>query len=122
MPVNKPITDSEYELMKILWANEKPISTAQIMSQLTSKDWKTTTVATLLTRLCQKGAAAFESRERTHYYYPVLKESDYKISITKSLVSRIFGGSVKNLVAALYDNQEMSEEEVQELKEMFRLD
>lgn len=122
MPANKSITDSEFELMKILWESDRPLTAAEIMERLESKDWKITTVSTLLTRLCEKGAADFEKKGRTHYYYPLLKENEYKVSATKSLIRRVFGGSVKNLVAALYDNEEMSEEEVKELKEMFRLD
>ncbi|MCC8160601.1 MAG: BlaI/MecI/CopY family transcriptional regulator [Oscillospiraceae bacterium] len=122
MPANKSVTDSEFELMKILWESDKPLTAQEIMERLESKEWKITTVSTLLTRLCEKGAADFEKRGRSHYYYPVFKETDYKISATKSLVSRVFGGSVKNLVAALYDNKEMSDEDVKEIKEMFGLD
>ncbi len=116
------VTDSEYKLMQILWGSDEPLTAAEILERLKDKDWKLTTVATLLTRLCDKGAAGYEKRGRSHYYYPVLEEKEYKISSAKSLLSKIFGGSVKNLVAALYDNSEISEEEINELKEMFRLD
>ncbi|MCI8403581.1 MAG: BlaI/MecI/CopY family transcriptional regulator [Clostridia bacterium] len=36
-----------------------------------------------------------------------MQENDYKVSTAKSLLNRVFSGSVKNLVAALYDNKEM---------------
>lgn len=123
MPANKKaVTDSEYELMKILWESDEPITSAGVLERLGSRDWKITTVATLLTRLCDKGAVSFEKRGRNHYYSPELKESEYKVSAAKSLISRIYNGSVKNLVAALYESDEISEEDIDELKNMFKLD
>lgn len=122
MPMDKKtVTDSEYEIMLILWNSSEPLTSAEVLERLTDKKWKITTVATLLTRLADKGAVAFEKRGRNHYYSPIIKEAEYKISAAKSLLSRIYNGSVKNLVAAFYDNKELSDEEIAELKEMFKL-
>lgn len=122
MPANKKaITDAEYELMKILWASEEPLTSAGVLERLGSRDWKLTTVATLLTRLSGKGVVTFEKRGRNHYYSPCMQETEYKVSAAKSLISRVYNGSVKNLVAALYENKEISQEEIDELKDMFGL-
>lgn len=117
----KSITDSEYELMQVMWNSGVPLTSAEILNNIKGKNWKITTVSTLLMRLVDKGAASFEKRGRNHYYSPVLKESDYKLSATKSLLSRIYNGSVKNLVAALYENEEITDNEIDELKKMFDL-
>lgn len=122
MPANKSITDSEYELMKILWESENPLTAQEIMERIEGREWKITTISTLLTRLCEKGAAAFSKKGRSHYYYPVLKEDDYKLTAGTSLLSRVFGGSVKNFVAALYDGGKLSDKDIEEIKEMFGLD
>ncbi len=121
MPAKKKITESEYEILKVLWNADGPMNTQSITESLSGTAWQRTTIATLLTRLCEKGGAAFESRGRTHYYYPLISEDEYKLNATKSLIGRVFGGSVKNLVAALYDNNEMTDEEIKEIKEMFEL-
>lgn len=122
MPANKAVTESELELMKILWESDEPLTVNEIMKRLSGKAWKITTVSTLLTRLCEKGAASFEKNGRAHSYYPVLKENDYKVNAAKSLLDHVFSGSVKNLVAALYDNEKLSDNDIEELKNMFRLD
>lgn len=123
MPANKKkITDSEYDIMKILWESGKPLTSAGVLERLDNKAWKITTVATLLTRLCDKGAVTFEKQGRNHYYKPLIRETDYKVSAAKSLISKVYNGSVKNLVAALYENQEISQEDIDELKDMFNLD
>lgn len=118
----KSITDSEYELMKILWESEQPLTSQEIMHRVSDREWKITTVSTLLTRLCEKGAAAYEKKGRSHYYYPVLSEKGYKLSASSSLLSRVFGGSVKNLVASLYDGGKLKEKDIEEIKEMFGLE
>lgn len=123
MPANKKkITDSEYEIMKILWESDMALTSAGVLERLDNKTWKITTVATLLTRLCDKGAVTFEKRGRNHYYKPLIRENDYKINAAKSFISKVYNGSFKNLVAALYENQEISQKDIDELKDMFNLD
>ena len=52
----KRLPDSEFEVMKVIWSNEPPITTLQIMEKLDSgKDWKPQTVLTMLVRLIEKG-------------------------------------------------------------------
>lgn len=122
MPANTAVTESELELMKILWDSNEPLTVSDIMKRLSDKNWKTTTVSTLLTRLCEKGAASFEKNGRSHLYYPVLKKDNYQLIAAKSLLDSVFSGSIKNLVASLYDNDELSGKDIEELKNMFRLD
>ena len=56
---------------------------------------------------------------KTNCYYPIMKRSEYSINETKSFLSKLYGGSVKRMVASLYENEEISEDEVDELKKMF---
>ena len=62
MPAKKRITESEYEILKVMWDAGEPMSAPQITEKLKEKGWQRTTVATLLTRLCEKDGAAFETR------------------------------------------------------------
>lgn len=48
-----------------------------------------------------------------------LLKKDYSIDEAKSFISKIFGGSVKNMVASLYENDELSKKDIEELKELF---
>lgn len=58
----------------------------------------------------------------TNLYFPVLKQKEYDMSETESFLSKIYKGSVKNLVAALYENKKLSKEDMSELKSMFDLE
>lgn len=54
------ITETEYEVMKILWSSSKPLTVGELYKMLPENKWSKTTVATLLVRLCDKGAAAYK--------------------------------------------------------------
>lgn len=116
------VTESEYELMKILWRAEQPMTIGDILKQLPEKKWTRNTVASLLVRLAEKNVVAYDKKGKKHLYYPVLKMQEYNISETKSFLSKMFGGSVGNLVASLYESQELSQKDIDELKKLFDLE
>ena len=96
--------------------------TAQDISEREEmKKWKYSTIATLLKRMYEKGAVTYEKRGRYFYYSPLIDEREYKTEQTKSLVSRLYNGSVKNLVAALFENKQLSDDDVKDIKDMFDL-
>ena len=49
------ISDSEMEIMNILWKNERGMSGKEIMESIPEKQWKITTVLRLISRLADKG-------------------------------------------------------------------
>ncbi len=116
MPKNN-ITESEYEIMKVLWKNERALSLGEIMGALGDK-WARNTVGTLLVRLGEKGAVRAEKCGKSNLYYAIMKEKDYSMSETKSFLSKLYEGSIGNLVACLYENKELSNEEIESLKKI----
>lgn len=111
------ITGSEYEIMKVLWKADKALSLGEILSELDVK-WTRNTVGTLLVRLAEKGAVSYEKHGKSNLYYAVLKEKEYSISETKSFLSKLYEGSIGNLVASLYESRELSEKEIEELRKI----
>ena len=49
-------------------------------------------------------------------------QSEYDLNETENFLSKIYKGSVKNLVAALYENKKLSNEDMSDLKKMFELE
>ncbi len=115
------ITDSEYEIMKLLWRSNSKMTVAEVVNGL-GNDWSASTVSTFLQRLLKKGIVSCDKKGKTNLYYPLLRQSDYDMSETQSFLSKLYNGSVKNLVAALYENKKLSKEDMSELKKMFELE
>ncbi len=120
--VKQIITDSEYAIMRILWKAEKQMTVADVVRELDGNDWTASTVSTFLQRLLKKEVIACDKKGKTNLYYPLLKQSEYDLSETENFLSKIYKGSVKNLVAALYENKKLSNEDMSELKKMFELE
>ena len=118
---DKGISDAEYEIISVLWSADEPMTAQDISEKEEMKKWKYSTIATLLKRMYEKGAVTYEKRGRYFYYSPLIDEQEYKTEQTKSLVSRLYNGSVKNLVAALFENKQLSGDDVKDIKDMFDL-
>lgn len=116
------ITDSEYAIMKILWKSIVPMTVADVVRELDGNDWTASTVSTFLQRLLKKEVIACDKKGKTNLYYPLLKQREYDLNETENFLSKIYKGSVKNLVAALYENKKLSAEDMSDLKKMFELE
>lgn len=115
------ITDSEVEVMRVLWEAEGPLPIGDIRKRLekTSK-WESSTIKTLLRRLCEKGVVRSEKR-KVFFYSPVVSEKEYNDYNTKALIDRIYSGSAKNLVASLIGNNKLGHDDIEELRNMFKV-
>ncbi len=120
--IKHTITDAEYEIMCILWRSKEKLTVADIINELNNNDWTASTVATFMARLLKKGVISCDKKGKINYYFPVLKQSEYAIDETENLLSKIYKGSVKNLVATLYENKKLSNEDMSDLKKMFELE
>ena len=116
------ITDSELEVMKLLWCAEDALPVTAIREQLQeSKGWEPATIKTLISRLVSKGAVHQEKRN-VYYYSPAITEKEYSTWATKDLVTRIFNGKASDLIASLVDSNGLSQEDLDELREMFKVE
>ena len=122
MSTKHNITDSEYSIMKILWDSQEKMTVADVVSRLSANEWTPSTVSTFLQRLLKRGAVYCDKRGKTNLYYPAIEKEEYTLCETESFLSKMYKGSVKNLVAALYENKKLSREDIDDLKKMFELE
>lgn len=116
------ITGSEYEIMKILWENGGKMTVAQVTAKLSDNDWTASTVSTFLQRLLKKGVVLCEKKGKTNLYFPGISQDKYDFEETENFIAKIYKGSAKSLVAALFENKKLSKDDVSELKKMFELE
>ena len=113
------ISDSELEVMRVLWDARTALPVGEIRRALKERrGWEATTVKTLVQRLVAKGAVAQEKRG-AFYYTPLVSEKEYNDWATERLIRRLYRGSAKSLVAALVQSDELSEDDIDELRAMF---
>lgn len=114
------ISDSELEIMRVLWEAEDALPLSDIRLTLQQrKGWESTTIKTLIHRLCAKKVLAQEKRN-VYYYRPLISQQEYNTWAAKNLVQKLYRGSAKKLVAALVQADELTAADVEELKAMFK--
>ena len=120
-PASK-ITDSELEVMKLLWCAKDALPVTAIREQLQeSKGWEPATIKTLISRLVSKGAVLQEKRN-VYYYSPAITEKECSSWATKDLITRIFNGKASDLIASLVNSDGLSQEDLAELRDMFKVE
>ena len=112
------ISDSELELMKIVWAAGGTALYAQIMESLAAagRTWQKNTVITLLSRLVEKGFLRVRKLGRRNEYTATVSEADYQTAQTQVLVNKLDAGSAKGLVAALIRQEAIAPGDYEERK------
>lgn len=115
------ITSSELEIMKLLWHAEDALPVTEIREKLQkSKGWEPATIKTLISRLVSKGAVRQDKRN-VYFYSPVISEEEYGRWATSDLITRLFNGSARDLVAALVNSDGLTKEDLNELQQMFKV-
>ena len=117
--IMEKITDSELEVLKVLWTSDSALPLSVIRSSLqATMEWEAATIKTLLARLVSKRAVLQEKRE-VFYYSPLITEEDYNAWATARLIDRLYKGKASNLVAALLNTDGISKDDIAELRQMF---
>ena len=115
------ISEAEYEIMKIIWKEEDEVTTAKIIEELGEDNlWKHTTILTLAKRLVDKNVLKVRKEGKINYYFPTISKDEYKSYQADDFIEDMYGGSVKSLVASLYKNKKIGEEDIKELKDWIR--
>ncbi|MEY8522539.1 BlaI/MecI/CopY family transcriptional regulator [bacterium 1XD8-76] len=115
------VSNSELELMKIVWANGGRALYAHIMEELSKAGftWQKNTVITLLSRLVEKGLLKTNKIGRRNEYTAVISERDYRAAQTQMLLNKFYEGSARGLVSTLIEREMLSVEDYEELKQFW---
>lgn len=111
------MSDTELEIMKLIWSLDHPVTAQELQKLLAEKQWKITTLLTFLTRLCEKGYLSSTKEGRSNHYAAVMSKEEYQQQETSEFVSQVHSGSMKSLFAALYKSKELTKADLDELSQ-----
>ncbi len=112
-------TDVELEFMKIIWEMDEA-SPYDINKALLEKDRSISigSIRNVLSIMMQKGYLTRRKQGKAFLYKAKVHKDKARRNMLKDLLANVFEGSELLLVAALFDNRKLKEDE---LKEMRRL-
>jgi BlaI family penicillinase repressor len=115
---SKMLTGLEQKVMNLLWDMEKAFVKELI------EQWKENpvpaynTVSTVVRILQEKGYVGHEAFGRSHRYFPLVAREEYQKRFMKNVLQNVFSGSVTRMVSSLVDNDDISNEEMDEIRKL----
>ena len=104
--------------MQALWKLKKAtVGEVQEVLREQGNDIAYTTIQTMLNRLEAKKLVARDNSDRTHHYYPILKEPAVTDGAIKRLTERFFRGSAEDLVSRLV-KKDLTGEELERIQNL----
>lgn len=110
----RELTKAEAELMRILWRLKRAY-VKDVLAELPDPKPAYNTVSTFIRILEKKGMVGYTPYGKTHEYFPLISEEEYKRFETKQLLRDYFGNSLPNLVSFFVNDQSISPREADEL-------
>jgi len=112
------ISDAEWQVMKVLW-NKSPLTSSEIVETLKPvTKWSPTTIYTLISRLVNKKAIRIEEGSSPYICYPLISREEYAQKEYKSLLKKVYDGSLNLMLSSIIKENELSDEEIEQLKDI----
>ena len=111
------LTKSEEELMNIVWKLKKAFM-KDLLDAYPDPKPATTTVATLLKRMTDKGFVGYNSIGRSREYFPLVKKKDYFSKHVNGLIKNFFNDSATQFASFFTQETNLSKAELEELKKL----
>ncbi len=115
------LPDSELDIMLVLWSNDPPMSRMEIEKIINiKKALAPTTILSLLTRLEKKNYVSVKKEGKTNLYTPLVSQKEYQKNESRTVLEKLYGNSLKQFVASLYQGKKMDKEDIRELSDFLQ--
>ena len=114
------ISETEWEVMKVVWAKGASCSALEIIETLAGADpgRHPKTIRTYLSRLVAKKALGFHKDGRGYLYCALVTENECVKAVSESFLDRVFGGSLKPMLAHFVEHKNLTADEIRDLKRL----
>src|SRR5687767_12489109 len=111
------LTRAEEQLMEVIWKSEK-IFLKDIVESYPQPRPASTTIATLLKRMQDKGFVGYELFGNSRQYFPLVKKKDYFSKQMKGIIKNYFGNSALQFASFFTTTSNLSAKELEALKDV----
>jgi BlaI family penicillinase repressor len=111
------LTTAEEQLMELIWDRDE-LYMKDIIESYPDPKPATTTLATLLKRMQNKGFVGYKLMGNSRLYYPLVKKSDYFSKHVKNLIKDFFGSSAMQFASFFTTETNLTDAELEDLKKI----
>lgn len=113
----QPLSKTEEDLMNYLWKLEKAFM-KDLLGAYPEPKPATTTVATLLKRMTDKGFIDYKLYGKSREYFPLVKKKDYFSKHVNGLIKNFFNDSASQFASFFTKETNLTKEELEDLKKL----
>lgn len=113
------LSKSEEQLMQYIWKRGKAFMN-ELLEMYPEPKPASSTVATLLKRMKDKGYIDYEQLGRSRRYYPLVKKTDYFTKHINGLIRKYFDNSPSSFASFFTTETDLSEEELKDLQKIVK--
>ena len=111
------LSKAEEQVMQFLWKRNKAFM-KDLLEDYPNPKPATTTVATLLKRMYDKGFINYKLFGKSREYYPLVKKSDYFSKHVNGIIKNFFNDSASQFASFFTKETDLTNEELQELRKI----
>ena len=111
------LSKAEEQLMQHLWKLKKAFL-KDLINEYPDPKPASTTIATLLKRMTDKGFVEYKIHGKSREYEPVVKKKDYFSKHVNGLIQNFFNDSAGQFASFFTREADLSKEELEELKSL----
>ena len=112
----KKLTDSEYQIMNIIWNSSGGISSDEIYKMHLAPRG---TISTILYKISEKGYVSKVQRGRHHIYTPLVQKIEYEQAIMNQRIKKNLGfNSLEQLMVSFCGINDSNEENIAKAKKL----
>ena len=118
-PLSRP-TDVELAILRVLW-NRGPASVRDVHNALLeTRETGYSTTLKMMQVMFDKGLLMRDESRRPQLYAPAIPEEQTQKQIVDDLVEKVFGGSARKLVLRAVQSENVTQQELAEIRKLLR--
>ena len=118
---NTYITDAGWEVMRVVWANDR-VTSKKVISILQEKmDWTQSTIKTILARLVEKSVLKTEQEGIKFIYTANIEEKEAVRDYAGNIFNRICKKKVGNVIGSIIEDHVLSFDDIERLEEILEM-
>jgi BlaI family transcriptional regulator, penicillinase repressor len=115
---NTKPTESELEILQVLWANNTATVRTVHEELSKTKDAGYTTTLKLMQIMHEKGLVTRDDSSKTHIYQPAVSREKTQKQFLNKMIDTLFAGSSTNLVLQALGGHDASQAELEKIQEL----
>lgn len=114
------LSDGEWKLMNLLWEQSPRTLGEMVEAMKEDTGWSKSTIYVMLKRMLEKHSIEMREEHGLQKYYPLLNREKTAREESRNFLSKVYKGSLSMMVASLVGQDSLSEQDIEELKEVLK--